>query len=259
MENRMAELRQLHHTLEETLLGVQGVAALESALVRLAEDTEVSEAVAELPEALALWKAGGDRGDDEEREMALLELYRLIHGGGWGFSEAETAIMKRRKGVNGLPGGFLPLLLASRLVTRDTRFVDLGAANGLQGLLLQELVPHAHTLQVELSSSQIAVGMQYQRILGISQDRISWHHGDIFEADLGDADMIYLYRPVRPLGEGLRFYDELAMRLTALSKIRPLTIISVADCLKSRLPLDAGAGSFAILLETEFLVIYQSC
>jgi hypothetical protein len=45
---------------------------------------------------------------------------------------------------------------------------------------------------------------------------------------------IYLYRPVRPEGEGRRFYEMLA---TELARTRQdVVIFSVADCLRAFLP-----------------------
>ena len=46
--------------------------------------------------------------------------------------------------------------------------------------------------------------------------------------------MIYLYRPVRPEGEGRAFYEMFAREVAPGG--HPVTIVSVADCLRDFLP-----------------------
>jgi hypothetical protein len=106
---------------------------------------------------------------------------------------------------------------------------DLGAGNGLQGLLLQRLYPHARTLQLEISSRMIDIGRGLQSWLGIPEDRVEWRCGDLLEAPLEDVDLLYLYRPVRPDGPGRRFYENLAGRLERAPG--QVVVFSIADCL----------------------------
>ena len=49
-----------------------------------------------------------------------------------------------------------------------------------------------------------------------------------------DFDVVYLYRPVRPEGPGRAFYEMLARG--AGRRRHPVTVVSVADCLRPLLP-----------------------
>lgn len=144
----------------------------------------------------------------------------------------------------------LPLLMAAHLITPDSVCADLGAGNGLQGLLLQQLCPHRQTIQVELSGKMIEVGKLYQQALGLAPEKIAWQHGNIVDADLSAMDLIYLYRPARPLNEGNDLYRIIADKLTA--RTRPVTIISLADCLTRFLP-----ERFARVYKSEFINIFE--
>ena len=108
----------------------------------------------------------------------------------------------------------------------------------MQGLLLQKLYPHRKTIQIEISSEAIAIGRRLQRWLGVDEQRVEWIAGDVLECSPVDADFIYLYRPVRPVGEGIRFYEILAD--TVSQSPTEVTIFSIADCLKDFLPPDFG-------------------
>jgi hypothetical protein len=106
---------------------------------------------------------------------------------------------------------------------------DLGAGNGLQGLLLQCLCPHKKTIQIELSAEMIRIGQIFQQALGVSADRIEWIHDDIVNASIETADFIYLYLPAKPLGGGKEVYDAIAHKISTMKK--RVVIFSVADCL----------------------------
>jgi len=97
-----------------------------------------------------------------------------------------------------MPVVFLPSS-SWAFITPDSVVVDLGAGNGLQGLLLQCLSPHRKTLQVELSSEMIRIGRLFQEALGISADRVEWIHDDIVNASIEAADIVYLYARHGPL------------------------------------------------------------
>jgi 16S rRNA G1207 methylase RsmC len=107
--------------------------------------------------------------------------------------------------------------------------VDFGAGNGLQALLLQKLYPHRRTVQVEISSRMVEAGKDLQQWLGIDEQRVEWVVGDVLDNAERKADFIYLYRPVRPEGEGRLFYEHLSSELNRAD--RKVVIFSVADCL----------------------------
>ena len=219
--------------LQSTICTVQGVEAIEDALLTLARHPEVLRLA---PEA-ETWRdhltAARDQDDMEEQEYALLELYRTLHTAGAGYTEDERRQLEEQKGLHGLSGGLMPLLMAKELITPETRMADLGAGNGLQGILLHCLAPHRHTLQVELSRGHLDVGRLFQRVLGIPDNRITWLHGDLFTADLSKVTLVYLYRPVRPSETTLPLYKKLAATLQAIG--HPIHLVSVADCLTPHL------------------------
>jgi hypothetical protein len=112
--------------------------------------------------------------------------------------------------------------------------VDYGAGNGFQGLLIQHLHPHRLTTLVELGGPMIEQGRRLQALLGVPVDRVAWVHANIVDVPPDDFDVVYLYRPVRPEGPGRAFYEMLAGGLAAAR--RPVTVVSVADCLRQFLP-----------------------
>lgn len=219
----------IHEALKANVFGVAGATTIEAALVTLARHPEVLDLVPEAKSWCDHLVAAKGHGDDDEREYALLELYRTLHTAGAGYTQAERTLLEAQKGLHGLVGGLTPLFMATLLITPETRMADLGAGNGLQGLLLQWLAPHRHTLQVELSQSHIAAGRLFQRVLGIPDDRVTWLSGDLFAADLSRATLVYLYRPVRPSETTVPLYRKLAGTLSAIG--HPIHLISVADCL----------------------------
>ena len=67
-------------------------------------------------------------------------------------------------------------------------------------------------------------------------DRLEWRHASVEEVPPDRFDVIYLYRPLRPVGPGRAFYEWFARAAGAADG--PLAIVSVADCLKHFLPLE---------------------
>jgi hypothetical protein len=80
----------------------------------------------------------------------------------------------------------------------------------------------------------VAQGRRLQPLLGIPEERINWLHASIMDMPPREFDVIYLYRPVRPEGPGRAFYEMLAAGLARAP--RPVTVVSVADCLRQFLP-----------------------
>jgi hypothetical protein len=205
------------------------LSVIKDSLLRLAADPDVQ---AQLPEA-GLY---GERlrnalklEDIPSIERALFSLYELLHGAGSAYSSGEKALLQERKGYACHPGGLSPLVRAMEFVKPDSVIADLGAGNGLQGLLLQCLCHHRKTIQVEISSEMIRVGRIFQRALDISANRVEWVHDDIMNAPIEAADFIYIYLPVKPIEGGKEVYDAIARKLGGIKK--PIIIFSVADCL----------------------------
>jgi hypothetical protein len=111
-------------------------------------------------------------------------------------------------------GGLSPILKAQPWIESDTVSADFGAGNGLQGLLLQLLYPHA--------------GLR--EWLGVSADRVEWIVDDVLNVSASGYAFIYLYRPVRPEGPGHEFYTRFAREVEA--EENPPIIFSIADCLR---------------------------
>jgi len=171
------------------------------------------------------------RGDDADRtEEAFLELYCHLHMHEAPYTAAERRRVDETGGYWNHAGGLAPLLRAAPWIRGDTISCDLGAGNGLQGLLLQALYPHRRTVQVEISGEAIEIGRQLQRWLGIPGERVEWIRADVMDHSVLGTDFLYLYRPVRPVGVGRSFYERLAAELDRSD--RPVVIFSIADCLR---------------------------
>jgi len=175
-----------------------------------------------------------DTGDEDRIETALARLYCVVHGSGGAYAEAERAAFDKLGGYWCHAGGLEPLHVAAPFFTPETRFVDYGAGNGLQGLLFQHLYPHRLTTLVELGGPMIGQGRRLQSLLGIPAQRVEWVHASIIDVPPDRFDVIYLYRPVRPEGEGRAFYEMFAREVAKAG--HPVTIVSVADCLRDFLP-----------------------
>lgn len=169
-------------------------------------------------------------GDEDRIETALARLYCVVHGSGGAYAASEREAFDKLGGYWCHAGGLEPLHIAAPFFKPETRFVDYGAGNGLQGLLFQHLYPHRLTTLVELGGPMIDQGRRLQELLGIPAERVNWVHASIMDAPPHSFDVLYLYRPVRPEGEGRAFYQMFAREVARVD--HPVTIVSVADCLR---------------------------
>jgi hypothetical protein len=174
------------------------------------------------------------RNDGDALEERFLELYAHLHMNQAPYTAAERQQLNRTGGYWNHAGGLSPLLKAADWIDEATVSADYGAGNGLQGLLLQDLYPHARTIQIDLSARALAFGLLLQGWLGIPEERVEWVHADVLNVPPRGMDFIYLYRPVRPQGRGRLFYERFAATLAEDG--RPVVIFSVADCLREFLP-----------------------
>ncbi len=171
-------------------------------------------------------------GDEPDAlEEAFLNLYAHLHMNEARYTQEERERLDEAGGYWAHAGGLSPILKAGPWISPATVSADLGAGNGLQGLLLQSLYPHQLTIQYEISSDMVAVGQRLQEWLGIAEERVEWIVGDVCDQVFEDIDFYYLYRPVRPETErGEAFYENLAEMLDWGGQ--PVVIFSIADCLE---------------------------
>jgi len=162
-------------------------------------------------------------------ESALLTIYIHLHSAGATYASSEKELLMKWRGYKCHPGGLSPLIMAEQFIKPESIVADLGAGNGLQGLLLQRLYPHKKTLLIELSSEMIRIGRIFREVLRIPAQSVEWIHDDIINVSLDAADFVYLYRPAEPLDSGKELYQAIARKLAGVRK--PLIIFSVADCL----------------------------
>jgi hypothetical protein len=174
--------------------------------------------------------------DGEVFEEAFLLLYAHIHGYEVPYTPEERSRVVETGGYLSHVGGLSPILKAAPFIGPDTVSGDFGAGNGLQGLLIQKLTPHAKTVQIEISSRMVEAGRLLQRWLGIPEERVDWEVGDVSDVSPSEMDFIYLYRPLRPTGPGEEFYRSFAAQIGASQK--PVVIFSIADCLRPHLSSD---------------------
>ncbi|MDJ0764630.1 MAG: hypothetical protein QNJ97_16750 [Myxococcota bacterium] len=174
-------------------------------------------------------------GDDPDAlEEAFLTLYCHVHGHEAPYTEIERLRMDKTGGYWCHAGGLSPILKAAPYIHSHTVSGDFGAGNGLQLLLMQLLYPHRRSIQIELSSQMVEVGKHLQCWLGIPRDRVEWIAGDVFDVSPAQMDFVYLYRPVRPEGLGVAFYQGFARAVAEAS--HEMVIFSIADCLRDFLP-----------------------
>jgi hypothetical protein len=198
-------------------------------LLKLATDSIVQAEIPDLDCYMKNLSSDLRQEEPSSLESDLLNLYTRLHGAGSVYSPYERKLLTERKGYSCHPGGLSPLIKAVEFVRPGSIVADLGAGNGLQGLLLQCLSPHRKTIQIEISSEMIRIGKIFQKALGISDDRIEWIHDDIINVSIKTADFIYIYLPAKPLKGGKEVYKAIANKLSMMN--RPLVIFSVADCL----------------------------
>lgn len=166
----------------------------------------------------------------EEIEERFLELYAHLHMNQAPYSNDERSRMDAAGGYWNHAGGLSPILKAEPWIRPDTVSADFGAGNGLQGLLLQVLYPHAKTVQIEISARMAEIGDGLREWLGVPSDRVEWITDDVLNVTAAGYDFIYLYRPVRPEGPGRSFYARFAHEVE--SEETPPIIFSIADCLR---------------------------
>ena len=173
---------------------------------------------------------------DESPEEAFLLLYAHIHGYEVPYTPDERRRVVETGGYLSHVGGLSPVLKAASFIEPHTVSGDFGAGNGLQGLLMQKLTPHAKTVQIEISGRMVESGKLLQAWLGIPEGRVDWVVGEVSEVSPTGMDFIYLYRPLRPTGSGEEFYRSFAAQIGASQK--PVVIFSIADCLRPYLSSD---------------------
>jgi hypothetical protein len=218
--------------LTETLKGRfvdRQTASIANALITLATDSNVKSELPELDQLANVFLSALERDNESALETALLSLYTCVHKAGSRYSPSEQACLKSKEGYVSYPGGFSPLIRAEPFIGPDTVVADLGAGNGLQGLLFQYLYPHRMTIQIELSAEMIRVGRILQEALMIHKDRIVWINDDLVNVSIENVDFVYIYRPARPLKAGREVYREIARKLIRGNKSR--VVFSIADCL----------------------------
>ena len=243
MNIKPSELDRTFNNLMEDIFLEEQTRTVERALIDLASDSAVQNELPDIANHLDNYFLLKEKGDTSELEIAFIELYIKLHIAGSGYAPAERELLKEKNGISCLPGGISPLIMARPFIGPETTVADLGAGNGLQGLLMQLISPHRRTMQIEISSEMIRVGRLFQRALGISEDRVEWINGDMADVSLDATDFIYIYRPAKPLNGGNELYRAIAQKLSLIEK--PLVIFSVADCL----------GRF---LDERFSVFYEN-
>jgi len=168
--------------------------------------------------------------DGEVLEERFLELYCHLHMHEAPYTPDERQVVDATGGYWCHAGGLSPILKAGDWIRNDTVSADYGAGNGLQGLLLQTLYPHALSVQIEISARMAEIGRMLQSWLGIAAHRVRWVVDDVNNVPARGFDFVYLYRPVRPSGDGLRFYRGFASDLEGST--HPVVVFSIADCLR---------------------------
>lgn len=170
------------------------------------------------------------QADGDSALDAFLDLYAHLHMHEAPYTGPERRRMDETGGYWAHAGGLAPILAAPDHLHPDSVSADFGAGNGLQGLLFQLLTPHRRTVQIEISSEMVTIGRLLQRWLGIDEARVTWIADDVLNHTPAGMDLIYLYRPVRPEGEGRLFYRRFARALERSE--RPVVVLSIADCLR---------------------------
>ncbi|MBS3756346.1 MAG: hypothetical protein KGY56_11670 [Desulfobacterales bacterium] len=214
----MNEVEATYRRLLEGIYNEPQADVLEDALIRIALNPAVKKyfpAGARIAEHL---REASQDGDPSVKENSLIALYHRLHAAGARYKDQEEDALDTWNGLGCIPSGLLPLFFARHFVRPDSLTADLGAGNGLQGLLIQALCPHRQTLLVEISENLVETGRRYQQALGISNERILWENGDIADTDLREVDLVYLYRPGRPQGDGKLLYKIIAEKLAESSR-----------------------------------------
>lgn len=172
-------------------------------------------------------------GDGEVLEERFLELYCHLHLHEAPYTRQERRVVDETGGYWCHAGGLSPILRAGPFLRSDTVSADYGAGNGLQGLLMQRLQPHARTIQIEISREAVEIGRRLQGWLGVPAQRVKWVVEDVRRVPPRSMNFIYMYRPLHPVGRGDEFYRWFAAELERAE--RRVVIFSVADCLRDYL------------------------
>ncbi len=218
----------------------QKMRLLGEAFLKISADARVQAEVSGIRQYGERYREISLAGDEDESELAFLNLYCELHRAGSEYSDLERELLDGKRGYFNHPGGISPLVKAESFISKDSIVADLGAGNGLQGLLFQYLYPHRITLQIELSIEMVRIGRIFQQALAIPEEKVVWINDDIMNIGLDDIDFLYLYRPSKPIKEGKELYRTLSRKLC--SRKKSLVIFSIADCLKDYL--DSGYSSF---------------
>jgi hypothetical protein len=193
-----------------------------------------------------------DRGDAGLMEDALAMVYCYLHSADRAYSDSERQEIDAAGGYWCHAGGLSPLLRAGPYINARTRLVDYGAGNGLQGLLFQHLYPHEETVQIELSRQMIEKGKRLQSLMGIPEGKVTWLQSNVIDVPPKDFDFIYIYRSLRPEGsQGQAFYKNFSRALDEVP--HPVTIFSIADCLK-----DFLSDCFSIFYDDGHLTCFSN-
>jgi hypothetical protein len=176
------------------------------------------------------FEQAAEGSDGETLEDAFLTLYCHLHGHEAPYTREERRRVDKTGGYWCHAGGVSPIIKAEPFINTETVSADFGAGNGLQGLLLQKLYPHKKTIQIEISAKMVEAGKHLQTWLAIPKDRVEWIVSDVCDVSPANIDFIYIYRPLRPEGEGRKFYERFAEVLGGQN--RRVVIFSIADCLR---------------------------
>ncbi|MBS3809067.1 MAG: hypothetical protein KGY38_02795 [Desulfobacterales bacterium] len=246
----MDKVEATFRRLQEGLYNEPGAEIIEDTLINIAVSPAVKNYVPSVAGMAEHLRNARQTGDHSVRENLLIALYHRLHAAGAVYKSHEEETLKAWKGLGCVPGGLMPLFIAGHFIKPESVTADLGAGNGLQGLLMQALCPHRQTLLVEISENLIETGRLYQQALGIAGERILWEHGDIADTDLREVDLVYMYRPIRPLEDGILLYKNVAEKLAENN--RSVTVVSMADCMGRFLD-----KSFKNIYSNEFVEIYR--
>jgi len=173
--------------------------------------------------------AAVDTGVAEDIEERFLELYTHLHMHEAPYTPEERRRIDRSGGYWCHAGGLSPILKAGDWIRTGSVSADLGAGNGVQGMLLQLLYPHRRSVLIEISQRMADIGQDLQDWLQIPPARVTWMIDDLLDVPIPAVDFLYLYRPVHPDGPGKRFYERLADELDRSQD--PPIVFSIADCL----------------------------
>ncbi len=228
------------------------LAALMELFIRLAENKDFLDSYPRVSSLFSGVDRFKDRNDLDGLEERLTRIYCRIHEKDVRYSGSELKELKKMDGYWCYAGGLTPLLMAGSYITSKTRLADYGAGNGLQGLLLQYLYRPCKVVQIELGSYMMEKGRKLQAMMEIPGDRVEWIRKNIMDVSPADFDFIYIYRPVRPDGQGRLFYERFARQLEAVN--HPLTLFSVADCLKDFLV----SGTFRVFYDDGHLRCFSN-